>query len=120
MVQLLLDAGALLGESPRWSAQEQRLYWVDIESRKIHRTDPATVIDDVMILAQQVGCIAPRACGGMVAAPEDGCAPIDPRGHVPRPFAPASLVIHHATRSNHGPLHTPDTPRNQPLPRNTT
>src|SRR3546814_4246124 len=74
MVQLLLDAGALLGESPRWSAQEQRLYWVDIESRKIHRTDPATGIDEVMILAQQVGCIAPRASGGLVAALEDGCA----------------------------------------------
>src|SRR3546814_9643092 len=26
MVDLLLDAGALLGESPRWSAQEQCLY----------------------------------------------------------------------------------------------
>src|SRR3546814_7766868 len=92
MVQLLLDAGALLGESPRWSAQEQRLYWVDIESRKIHRTDPATGIDEVMILAQQVGCIAPRASGGLVAALEDGCALIDAWGDVPRPFGQAALA----------------------------
>src|SRR3546814_4681862 len=92
MVQLLLDAGAVLGESPRWSAQEQRLYWVDIESRKIHRTDPAAGIDEVMILAQQVGCIAPRASGGLVAALEDGCALIDAWGDVPRPFGQAALA----------------------------
>ena len=74
MVQLLLDARALLGESPVWHAAEARLYWVDIDGRKIHRTDPATGADEVMELAKQVGCIAPRASGGLVAALENGCA----------------------------------------------
>ena len=48
MVQLFLDAGALLGESPRWHAGEARLYWVDIDAHRIHRTNPATGSDEVM------------------------------------------------------------------------
>ena len=42
MTDLLLDAGALLGESPRWHAAEARLSWVDIDAHRIHRTDPET------------------------------------------------------------------------------
>ena len=83
MVQLLYDAGALLGESPRWSAPEQRLYWVDIEGRIIHRTDPVTGADEVMTLDEQVGCVAPRAGGGLVVAMEDSCALIDNWGAAP-------------------------------------
>lgn len=102
MVDLLLDAGALLGESPRWSAQEQRLYWVDIEGRKIHRTDPATGADEVMELAEQVGCIALRVGGGLVAALEDGCALVDSWGAAPRPFGPAALAAMPEQRFNDG------------------
>src|SRR3546814_5528587 len=57
MVKLLLDARALLGESPVWHAAEARLYWVDIDGRKIHRTDPASGADEVMGLAEQVVAI---------------------------------------------------------------
>ncbi|WP_411340489.1 SMP-30/gluconolactonase/LRE family protein [Sphingopyxis sp. J-6] len=102
MVDLLLDAGALLGESPRWHAAEARLYWVDIEGRKIHRTDPVTGADEVMLLGQQVGCIAPRAGGGLVAALEDGCALIDAWGAAPRPFGPAVLADRPEQRFNDG------------------
>lgn len=102
MVQLLLDARALLGESPVWHAHEARLYWVDIEGRKIHRTDPATGIDEVMELAEQVGCIAPRAEGGLVAALENGCALIDDWGTAPRPFGPAVLADKPHQRFNDG------------------
>ncbi len=102
MVDLLLDAGALLGESPRWSVQDQRLYWVDIEGRKIHRTDPATGADAVMELDEQIGCIAPRASGGLVAALEDGCALIEAWGAAPRPFGPAVLAAKPDQRFNDG------------------
>ncbi|NIJ39738.1 sugar lactone lactonase YvrE [Sphingopyxis panaciterrae] len=102
MVQLLLDAGALLGESPFWHAAEARLYWVDIEGRKIHRTDPATGADEVMILAEQVGCIAPRAGGGLVAALQTGCALIDAWGAAPRAFGPAVLAGKPEQRFNDG------------------
>lgn len=102
MVDLLLDAGALLGESPRWHAAEARLYWVDIERREIHRTDPVTGADEVMQLDQQVGCIAPRARGGLVAALADGCALIDAWGAEPRPFGPAVLADKPEQRFNDG------------------
>lgn len=102
MVDLLLDAGALLGESPRWNPADARLYWVDIEGRKIHRTDPATGTDDVMQLDQQVGCVAPRAQGGLVAALEDGCALIDEWGATPRSFGPALLADKPEQRFNDG------------------
>ena len=102
MVQLLLDAGALLGESPFWHAAEARLYWVDIEGRKIHRTDPVTGTDEVMKVPQQVGCIAPRASGGLVAALENGCALIDRWGAAPRAFGPAVLADKPEQRFNDG------------------
>lgn len=102
MADLLLDAGALLGESPFWHAGEQRLYWVDIEGRKIHRTDPATATDEVMELGEQVGCIAPRADGGLVAALENGCALIDAWGAAPRPFGAAVLSDKPDQRFNDG------------------
>jgi sugar lactone lactonase YvrE len=102
MVDLFLDAGALLGESPFWHAAEARLYWVDIEGRKIHRTDPATGTDEVMLLAEQVGCVAPRAQGGLIAALENGCALIDEWGAAPRPFGPAVLADKPEQRFNDG------------------
>ena len=102
MVQLLLDAGALLGESPFWHAAEARLYWVDIDAGQIHRTDPATGTDETMDVVEQVGCIAPRAQGGLVAALENGCALIDRWGAVPRAFGPAVLAGKPAQRFNDG------------------
>ncbi len=102
MVDLILDAGALLGESPRWSTAESRLYWVDIEGRKIHRTNPATGEDEVMQLDEQVGCIAPRAGGGLVAALQDGCALIDAWGAALRPFGPPALADKPDQRFNDG------------------
>lgn len=102
MAQLLLDAGALLGESPRWNAAEQRLYWVDIEGRKIHRTDPATGANEMMTLDQQVGCIALRSAGGLVAAMENGCALIDTWGSTPRSFGPEPLADKPDQRFNDG------------------
>ena len=102
MVELLLDAGALLGESPVWHAAEARLYWVDIDGRKIHRTDPASGADEVMELAEQVGCIAPRAGGGLVAALENGCALIDGWGATPRAFGAAVLADKPEQRFNDG------------------
>ncbi len=92
MVDLLLDAGALLGESPRWHAAEARLYWVDIDAHRIHRTDPETGATETMQLGGPVGCVAPRAGGGLIVGLKDGCALIDAWGEAPRPFGPQMLA----------------------------
>lgn len=102
MAELLLDAGAQLGESPRWNSDDARLYWVDIDAHQIHRTDPATGIDEVMQLDQPVGCVAPRARGGLIAALRGGCALIDAWGESPRAFGPAVLADLPEQRFNDG------------------
>ena len=42
----VLPARAELGECPLWSPREERLYWVDIDGREVHRFDPATGADE--------------------------------------------------------------------------
>lgn len=40
--ELILDAGAKLGESPVWSAEQGVLYWVDIDGCAVHAFSPET------------------------------------------------------------------------------
>src|SRR3954464_5029772 len=46
MVELALEAHAALAEGPRWDARIERLLWVDIDGRALHRFDPATGEDE--------------------------------------------------------------------------
>jgi len=73
-VKLALEAAALLGECPRWHAQEARLYWVDIERCELHRFDPATGIDEAMRFDTPVGCFAFMAGGSFMLAMKNGFA----------------------------------------------
>lgn len=61
-----------LGESPFWHPAEQRLYWVDIEGRKVRRFDPAAGAVESWDMPQEPGCIAPAASGGLVLGLSDG------------------------------------------------
>ncbi len=40
--ELVIDAHAIIGESPVWSATEGALYWADIKGHRLHRLDPVT------------------------------------------------------------------------------
>jgi len=66
-VRCVLDVHALLGESPVWNAKEQALYWVDIKKHQIHRYFPYGHLDEVFELKEEVGCLAVREEGGIVA-----------------------------------------------------
>ncbi|MEO8857616.1 MAG: SMP-30/gluconolactonase/LRE family protein [Burkholderiaceae bacterium] len=61
-----------VGESPVWDGEQQALYWVDIEGRKIHRHDWATQTQQSWDTAERTGCIALSARGGLIAAMETG------------------------------------------------
>lgn len=76
--RLALDARALLGECPLWSASEQVLYWVDISARRIHRFDPASGSDKRWETPCEPGCIGLAAGGGLVAALRDGFYRLEP------------------------------------------
>jgi len=60
---LLYDTKALLGEGPIWDARTQTLYWIDILNKRVYcEGDILIELDDF------IGCIAPRANGGLILA----------------------------------------------------
>ncbi len=71
------DGAALLGEGPVWIPAEGAVYWVDIKAPAVHRHDPATGENRSWPMPEEIGCIAPRARGGFVAALRSGFAWID-------------------------------------------
>lgn len=75
--ELVLDAGALLGEGPCWDARSQQLFWVDIEGFELHITDPAIRLDRVIDVGQHVGAVAIRKSGGVMLALREGFAHLD-------------------------------------------
>ncbi len=72
MVELLLDAGAIVAESPSWDAKNKLLYWVDIDGKKVHIYDPLKNEDKAINTDQYVGCIAPKKSGGAILGMHHG------------------------------------------------
>ena len=71
-------APSLLGESPLWHADEQRLYWVDIPGLQLHRFDPATGRHDEWHLPCEPACCVALLGGGLLLAMRDGLWRFDP------------------------------------------
>jgi sugar lactone lactonase YvrE len=68
----VLPARAQLGECPLWSAEEARLYWVDIDGRAVHRFDPATGIDESVDVPGRPGSLALTATAGELLVAMEG------------------------------------------------
>jgi len=85
----VLDAKAVLGECPVWSASEQVLYWVDIRAPALNRYDPATGRNVAMPMPESIGCFALRANGGFVVALRGGIWLAAPDGTLTRKVAEA-------------------------------
>lgn len=77
LIQCAVREQAIVGESPVWSVEEQVLYWVDITGRKIHRFDPATGVNETVVLPQPVTALALRRGGGFVLTLEKDFAFFD-------------------------------------------
>ncbi len=56
--RLLWPAGAELGEGPLWDDRAALIYWLDIEGRRLHRTDAAGGARRSWELPARVGCAA--------------------------------------------------------------
>ena len=76
-ISCVLDWKAGTGESPVWSVQEQVLYWTDMPSKQLHRFDPATGLNTVTNLPEELCSFALRKNGGIVAAMWTGFAFVD-------------------------------------------
>ncbi|MGC1780294.1 MAG: SMP-30/gluconolactonase/LRE family protein [Xanthobacteraceae bacterium] len=57
-VEVALDAHAIIGESPTWSAVEHALYWVDIKKPAFYRYDPRLGSCQSWMLSSDVGAFA--------------------------------------------------------------
>ncbi|MEO8536609.1 MAG: SMP-30/gluconolactonase/LRE family protein [Betaproteobacteria bacterium] len=68
----VLDVRASLGECPIWAADEDVLYWVDINAPSLNRYDPSTASNTAMPLPSSIGSFALRKGGGFVVALRDG------------------------------------------------
>ena len=68
----VLPARAQLGECPLWSPGEQRLYWIDIDGRTVHRFDPESRIDEQVEVPGRPGSIALLATPGQLLVALEG------------------------------------------------
>jgi sugar lactone lactonase YvrE len=92
--ECVLDVKASLGECPVWSADDQALYWVDINAPSLNRFDPASGANTAWPMPESIGCVALRARGGFVVALRDGFWTVDHDGKlegkiVAAPYDPA-------------------------------
>lgn len=76
-IECVVDAKAECGESPVWCPVEQRLYWVDIDGKTLHRFDPASGLNETWPMPEEIGCVAPRQSGGLLAGMRSGYFGID-------------------------------------------
>jgi sugar lactone lactonase YvrE len=77
-VECVLDAKAILGEGALWSAAERALWFVDIESDRLHRLDTLNGLHRVWPAPLKPGFIAPRKGGGFVVGAYAGLHDFDP------------------------------------------
>lgn len=69
--RVALKIPAALGETPVWSAAEERLYWIDCPASEVHRFDPKGGKDEVLAiegLEGYLGSFALAADGGLLLA----------------------------------------------------
>lgn len=77
-----------LGECPRWHAETQTLWWVDILKHQIHHHHPASGAHGVIQLEEEIGCFIWRKTGGLIVGLQSGLAFIDDLSNpVLRPIA---------------------------------
>lgn len=107
----VLEARALLGESPVWDAEARALYWLDILGPAVHRFDPASGADTAWPMPELVAALVRRRAGGLVVGTRDRFAAFDPRDGRLHPLAtlapmPANARINDARCDRAGRLWT--------------
>lgn len=78
--EVVLAAGARLGEGPSWDPSRRRLLWVDIPAGLIHLLDPSTGDDTTLAVNQPVGAVVAETSGGLAVAVRDGFGRLDEGG----------------------------------------
>lgn len=68
-VEVVLAAGATIGESPTWAAAEKALYWIDVKKPALYRYDPTTGSQRCWSMPGDIGafCLVGEPRGAVVA-----------------------------------------------------
>ena len=72
MAVLAYEIKAELGEGAFWNHKTQRLYWIDIEGKKLHIFDPATKTNRSFDTPSRIGTVVPANATEAMVALEDG------------------------------------------------
>lgn len=75
-LKCVVESADLLGAGPCWAAAEDRLYWFDVNGRRLSWYSPATGEGGGWSLALRASAAAPRD-GGLLVATEAGLAHFD-------------------------------------------
>jgi sugar lactone lactonase YvrE len=77
-IEVVLNAGATIGESPTWAPAERALYWIDVKRPALYRYDPVTGRQRSWIVHSDIGAFALLAdSSGAVVALREGICRLD-------------------------------------------
>ena len=86
-LEMILDAGCQLGESPVWCSQRELLLFVDISGRRLLKFNPASGALESCAIEEEIGCVAPSKGGGFVAGLRSGIWLLNEQGEKQRMLA---------------------------------
>ena len=75
-IELVIDARAVIGESPLWTEDQSELYWVDIKAPALYRTKIPTLETTSWSLPSDIGGYA-LTSGGAIVALRNGIFALD-------------------------------------------
>jgi sugar lactone lactonase YvrE len=81
---IVLEHRCDVGEGPVWVDSRNELWWVDITKGEAHTFNPSTSELTTTTLGREIGAVAPRAGGGIVAAVDSSLLLLDVRGRLER------------------------------------
>lgn len=76
-LELIIDEQAIVGEGCCWHSEKKRLYWIDIDGKKLHIYSPETQSNRTINSEVVIGCVVPRKSGGVVLASDKGFVSLD-------------------------------------------
>lgn len=75
--ELLVNLGGIIGEGICWDEDSSTLYWIDLLYNKIYRYNLETSTIKIIHVDQNVGCVAVRQNGSLVAGLQHGLFFVD-------------------------------------------
>ncbi|MCD6596925.1 MAG: SMP-30/gluconolactonase/LRE family protein [Bacteroidales bacterium] len=77
IAELEFKTNSLLGEGAFWDFKNQKLYWVDIEGKKLHIYNPDSKMNQILSTPTRIGTVVPIDNKEAIIALEDGVYKID-------------------------------------------